>query len=164
LLPKDEDRRTGMMPSLTRQAFLKTTADGFAGTMLPDSYSTRSRQSARRVVCDQSTAANPHKVREISKRVPTVSTTRRDSNSPTVAISTAYVIRKREYGYEEGSLRGAFGLYANISPRSQIVAEGSFICARKPILDRRSRQATAVERVSDLTLTSRQCFRRRMAV
>jgi len=83
-----------MMPSLTRQAFLKTTAAGFAGTMLPDSYSTRSRQSARRVVCDmhivdESTAANPHKVREISKRVPTVSTTRRDSNSPTAAVSTA---------------------------------------------------------------------------
>jgi len=43
-----------------------------------------------------------------SKRVPTNLATERVSNSPTTAISTAYVIRKREYCYEEGSFRGAF--------------------------------------------------------
>jgi hypothetical protein len=34
-------------------------------------------------------------------------TTEMDSNSPIAAISTAYVIQKREYCYEEGSFRGA---------------------------------------------------------
>jgi len=44
---------------------------------------------------------------ELGKSVPTDFKIERDSNSATTAISTAYVIRKREYCYEEGTFRGA---------------------------------------------------------